>query len=168
MTPAPEIHGEVITFYSYKGGSGRSMALANVACLLADQEQLSNRGRVLVIDWDLEAPGLHRFFQPYLSRTEAELESQPGLIDLFVELAGRTANMPASLEPPADPSWLGDLDFKTFIMTSTIPGLDVMKAGRPGPQYVKTITTFDWAGLYERAPWLLSWFTNELTHRYRY
>lgn len=50
--------GQLITFYSYKGGTGRTMALANVACLLAREGR-----RVLVIDWDLEAPGLHRFFQ---------------------------------------------------------------------------------------------------------
>jgi MinD-like ATPase involved in chromosome partitioning or flagellar assembly len=50
--------GEVITFYSYKGGTGRSMALANVACLLSRMDR-----RVLVVDWDLEAPGLHRYFQ---------------------------------------------------------------------------------------------------------
>jgi MinD-like ATPase involved in chromosome partitioning or flagellar assembly len=48
----------IVTFYSYKGGVGRSMALANVAWLLAEG---SNR-KVLVVDWDLEAPGLHRFF----------------------------------------------------------------------------------------------------------
>lgn len=30
---------EVITFYSYKGGTGRSMALANVACLLGQAHQ---------------------------------------------------------------------------------------------------------------------------------
>ena len=46
------------TFYSFKGGVGRSMALANVADILA------RRGlRVLVIDFDLEAPGLERYFQ---------------------------------------------------------------------------------------------------------
>lgn len=38
--------GEVTTFYSYKGGTGRSMALANVACILAK----SQKGRVLIID----------------------------------------------------------------------------------------------------------------------
>ena len=35
------------------------MALANVACILAKSQE----GRVLIIDWDLEAPGLHRFFR---------------------------------------------------------------------------------------------------------
>src|SRR5881398_1050556 len=45
-----------VTFYSYKGGVGRSMALANLAALLA------RRGRrVFMIDFDLEAPGLDSF-----------------------------------------------------------------------------------------------------------
>src|SRR5215467_8868015 len=49
--------GSIITFYSYKGGVGRSMALANVAVLLARR-----RKTVLAVDWDLEAPGLPRYF----------------------------------------------------------------------------------------------------------
>jgi MinD-like ATPase involved in chromosome partitioning or flagellar assembly len=35
-------HGEIITFYSHKGGTGRTMSLANVAWILA-----SNGKRVL-------------------------------------------------------------------------------------------------------------------------
>jgi MinD-like ATPase involved in chromosome partitioning or flagellar assembly len=52
--------GSIVTFYSYKGGVGRSMALANIALVLA-------RGgkRVLVVDWDLEAPGLDKYFQDF-------------------------------------------------------------------------------------------------------
>ena len=53
----PREPGKVATFYSYKGGTGRSMALANVACLLAK----GSAEPVLMIDWDLEAPGLHHF-----------------------------------------------------------------------------------------------------------
>jgi len=44
-------NGRIITFYSYKGGTGRSMALANVAWILA-----SNGYSVAAVDWDLEAP----------------------------------------------------------------------------------------------------------------
>ena len=51
----------IITFYSYKGGTERSMAIANFAWILA-----ANSKKVLTIDWDLEAPGLHRFFRPFL------------------------------------------------------------------------------------------------------
>lgn len=46
-----------ITFYSYKGGTGRSLALANAAVYLA------NLGfKVVALDFDLEAPGLHYKF----------------------------------------------------------------------------------------------------------
>ena len=68
--------GLVCTFYSYKGGVGRSMALANVAALLARWGQ-----RVLVIDWDLEAPGLERFFG---ARVYGSRRDVPGLVDLIV------------------------------------------------------------------------------------
>src|SRR5690242_16798181 len=66
--------GKVVTFYSYKGGTGRTMALANVAFILA-----SNGYRVLVADWDLESPGLHRFFSPFLDQT---VPDAPGIIDM--------------------------------------------------------------------------------------
>ena len=76
----------VITFYSYKGGTGRSMALANVAWILA-----SNGKRVLTIDWDLEAPGLHRYFQPFIVDKELTGQESPGVIDMMLELAVRSA-----------------------------------------------------------------------------
>ena len=44
---------KVVTFYSFKGGVGRSLALANVSLLLATRGR-----RVLAVDFDLEAPGL--------------------------------------------------------------------------------------------------------------
>ena len=70
-TPASTEPGRIITFYSYKGGTGRTMALANVACLLAE-----THGRpVLVVDWDLEAPGLHRFFPPRIRTTRTGRDS---------------------------------------------------------------------------------------------
>src|SRR5712691_6080427 len=68
--------GQVITFYSYKGGTGRTMAVANVAWILA-----ANGKRVLVADWDLESPGLHRFFHPFLP--EQEVRDASGVIDLI-------------------------------------------------------------------------------------
>jgi MinD-like ATPase involved in chromosome partitioning or flagellar assembly len=45
---------QTITFYAYKGGTGRTLALANGAKYLARLGQ-----RVFAIDLDLEAPGLH-------------------------------------------------------------------------------------------------------------
>ena len=46
----------ISTFYSFKGGVGRTMALVNAAV------ELAQRGRkVLAVDFDLEAPGLDTF-----------------------------------------------------------------------------------------------------------
>ncbi|MBL4684085.1 MAG: hypothetical protein JKY37_05820 [Nannocystaceae bacterium] len=65
------------TFYSFKGGVGRSMALINVAGLVA------SRGfRVLVIDMDLEAPGLS-----YL--VESVAKATQGFVDLLVDAVER-------------------------------------------------------------------------------
>jgi cellulose biosynthesis protein BcsQ len=70
-----------ITFYSFKGGVGRSMALINVAGILA------GRGfRVLALDLDLEAPGIS-----YLMQEEAKqvTGTQPGFVDLLADACAR-------------------------------------------------------------------------------
>jgi len=69
--------GIIYTFYSFKGGVGRSMALANVAALLAKW------GRsVLVVDWDLEAAGIERFFCQDNKAARQVRDSKPGVVDL--------------------------------------------------------------------------------------
>src|SRR5436309_1062165 len=45
---------ETVAFYSYKGGVGRSLLLANVAVILAQAGR-----RVVCVDLDLDAGGLH-------------------------------------------------------------------------------------------------------------
>ena len=72
--------GKVVTFYSFKGGTGRTMALANVAWILA-----SNGLKVLVVDWDLDSPGLHRYFHPFLD--PAKVAATPGVIELITDYA---------------------------------------------------------------------------------
>lgn len=75
MTSTPKI----VTFYSYKGGVGRTMALANVAFLAA-----ANGKKVLVMDWDMEAPGLAYYFRGLLDAAQAKfLRDTPGLLDIF-------------------------------------------------------------------------------------
>jgi len=68
--------GKIITFYSYKGGVGRSMALVNIGVILARWGY-----KVLVVDWDLEAPGIEFFFKKNLNVTG--LEDKTGVIDLL-------------------------------------------------------------------------------------
>jgi cellulose biosynthesis protein BcsQ len=64
----------ICTFYSYKGGVGRSMALSVVA------DSLARDGlRVLMIDFDLEAPGLEQYFPV----DRASIRAHTGLFDLI-------------------------------------------------------------------------------------
>lgn len=76
--------GQVISFYSFKGGVGRTMALANIACILASR-RLSNgstgRKRVLMIDFDLDSPGLHYYFY-----TEGLPQAEKGLVELLLDI----------------------------------------------------------------------------------
>ncbi|MBM3757107.1 MAG: ParA family protein [Acidobacteria bacterium] len=71
--------GIVYTFYSYKGGVGRSMALSNVAALMAKAGH-----KVLVVDWDLEAPGLEKFFAKAQPDVIAQRAKTPGIVDLIL------------------------------------------------------------------------------------
>lgn len=68
---------QTITFYSYKGGVGRTLVVANVARYLARFGQ-----KVFAIDFDLEAPGLHYKFG--LGR-----QIQSGLLDYIHDFATR-------------------------------------------------------------------------------
>ena len=48
-----------ISFYSYKGGVGRTQLCANVAAYLCFHKEM----KILLWDWDFEAPGLHTYFK---------------------------------------------------------------------------------------------------------
>jgi cellulose biosynthesis protein BcsQ len=77
--------GEIITFYSFKGGVGRSMALANVAAIYAQRGK-----RVLAIDFDFEAPGLHRYFlKKEPGDRYAPVGPQKGMLNYFAILRDR-------------------------------------------------------------------------------
>ncbi|MGW8690443.1 FxSxx-COOH system tetratricopeptide repeat protein [[Kitasatospora] papulosa] len=141
--------GRVVTFYSYKGGTGRTMALANTAWILA-----ANGKRVLAVDWDLEAPGLHRFFHPFLD--PSTLGATTGVIDLITEYAWAATNPAqraddwhrdyARIQPHAvslTPETLG----WEFPRGGT---LDFVSAGRQNREYSATVSTFDWDNFYDR------------------
>jgi hypothetical protein len=93
MTNQP---GQIITFYSYEGGVGRSAALANVAVLLAQQGK-----RVLAMDFDLEAPGLHRYFLARPNSSEVATAADGGVIDFFYALRSLFTKILPSPSPEA-------------------------------------------------------------------
>jgi cellulose biosynthesis protein BcsQ/stress-induced morphogen len=80
--PEPRLP-RTVTFYSFKGGVGRTTALTHVAAILA------MRGwKVVAVDLDLEAPGLSTAFN---------LKPQPkyGIVDYFYE----RSYLPEGIEP---------------------------------------------------------------------
>lgn len=161
----------IFTFYSYKGGVGRSMALANVADLLC------RRGsRVLMIDFDLEAPGLEEFF-PVDPR---KVRRQAGLIDLLASYKRAMARDPlAGEDPEAQPAFKRLDDFIAPIYPD-LPSrgkLELLPAGqRAGPRgddeplarYAHALRTFDWQDFYFKwgGELFFEWLRRELHARY--
>jgi len=83
---------ETVSFYSYKGGVGRSLLITNTARFLS----LSGR-RVVVLDLDLEAPGLLYKLGDAEAREAAARGERPGVVDYLADLF-ETGTPPASLD----------------------------------------------------------------------
>ncbi len=142
------------TFYSFKGGVGRTLALANVATYLV------RRGRrVLLVDFDLEAPGLDTFdiFKPpkgtpgiveYVSDFLMSHES-PDVRDYSYEV-----NLSARAVDPRS-STAGDLlasegtrDDGQHNELAKVGRLWVMPAGKRESSYSTLLQSIDWDALY--------------------
>lgn len=115
----------IVTFYSFKGGVGRSMALVNAGV------QLAQSGRkVLLVDFDLEAPGLPTFS---LKKPEAETS---GIVE-FVSQYIATGESP---------------DVRDFVYESehfeSGGALWVMPVGKQDAGYSQRLNSIDWRKLY--------------------
>src|ERR1022692_4636915 len=152
--------GQIVTFYSFKGGTGRTMALANVAWILA-----ANGMRVLVADWDLESPGLHRFFQPFL---ETDVGSKPGIINFIRKYEWAAVNFKPALATPegtGEPGGAVDDELARLIddhasveeytepVDWDFPGagcLSFLSPGRQNSDYEPTLSALDWDTFYDK------------------
>ena len=117
----------VTTFYSFKGGVGRSMALVNVA------SELAKRGkRVLVVDLDLEAPGLDTF--DVTKSSDLKL----GLLDFVCDYR-KTDEVP---------------DVREYVYQAQVDlgngQLWIMPAGLQDQGYHGRFRSVDWGDLYSR------------------
>ena len=88
----PTIRTLLACFYSFKGGVGRSQALTAVGHLLAQR-----RRRVLLVDMDLEAPGI----SVALLSPEAR-EGQDGFLEVCRDLSRQILNAAREGHPLAD------------------------------------------------------------------
>lgn len=151
----------IFTFYSYKGGVGRTMALANIAELW-----YSRGGNVLMVDWDLESPGLESFF-PQIAQTSRE---NPGLIDLILNYKEIVEN---ELPPEDNISPFGDIsdyliDVYPYMENGKTGRLRLLSAGKRNEsffyEYATIIKEFDWGDFYNH--WVgerfIEWLRREL------
>ena len=136
--------GKIVTFYSYKGGAGRTMALANVAWILA-----SNGKRVLVVDWDLDSPGLHKYFHPFLD--PSKISATPGVIDLVSDYVWAATS---EEDRPADwhLQYAQILDHAVSVNWQFSDGgmLDFVSAGRRNRDYASAVAAVDWDDFYDK------------------
>jgi cellulose biosynthesis protein BcsQ/tetratricopeptide (TPR) repeat protein len=117
----------IVTFYSFRGGVGRTTALVNVGL------ELVRRGRkVLLVDFDLESPDLTSF--PSLRPTEPHA----GMVDYVAAYREKG-------EPPDVTEYLYPVGADT-----ERGRLWVMPAGQGGPAYWEALAGIDWERLYER------------------
>lgn len=157
------IDGSVITFYSYKGGVGRSMALANIACLLAKKGL-----KVLVIDWDLEAPGLHHFFKAN--------DEKKGLIDILLDVNAKIkskivlaneSNIVEYFEENLNKFICRNLKVN-FKNENEGAKIDLIKSGKFNNSYAKNISGFDWIDFYKSFPSFFRILAQYLETKYDY
>ena len=112
----------VVTFYSLRGGVGRSTALAYVARILARDN------RVLCVDMDLEAPGLAALF-----RAEEQVNQTQGVVPLLVQidLGGRP-----------------ELD-EHLVKVDPASDLYLLPAGLPSADYARQLAQIDPVSYYQ-------------------
>lgn len=124
----------VVTFYSFKGGVGRTLALMNVAAHLVDTGKT-----VLVVDFDLEAPGLDSF--PWI-RSDQHV---PGIVE-FVSEYLQTSSAPS----------VRDFVSECSLSEGQHGRLFLMRSGLRDKNYSARLSRIDWQRLYaERDGYLL-------------
>lgn len=114
----------IVSFFSFKGGVGRTTTLVATALTLARHGH-----QVAVVDLDLESPGISTFFLP---DTE---ESPPGMIDYLLEknIQGKNWKLKDHLELVKDPKLLGD----------TEKSLPILSAGNVDNNYLEKLARLD-------------------------
>jgi len=116
-----------VTFYSFKGGVGRTMALVNIGVELARTGR-----RVLMVDFDLEAPGLETF------EALKPAESPLGVVDYVTEY----------LEADQAPD-VSRFVYECPTVAQQGGALWVMPAGRRDAGYARRLNAINWADLYD-------------------
>jgi CobQ/CobB/MinD/ParA nucleotide binding domain len=123
---------QTITFYSYKGGLGRTLAVANAAWYLA------RRGhRVLALDFDFDGPGLH--YKLALDQQIRPDIPDRGAVD-YIHAFAVEGRIPGSLT-----GFVGSLTWGP----GSGPDLEIMPAGAAlSARYWRRLAQINWHDLF--------------------
>jgi hypothetical protein len=157
---APAKTGEVTTFYSYDSAAVRSQALAHAGWLLAGRRQ--QKTPVLMIDWDLEGPGLHHYF--------ARTRDAAGVLELFEACRDRLRAPGRAFGDDTEAlaaHVLDSVDWDAHIeRVDDGRPLYLMRAGRFDDSYGERADRLDWDALFCACPALFRSFAAHLKGRF--
>ena len=100
------------------------------------------------------------------------LGAEPGLIDLFIALRDALPDADPRSEDEAYAgvaAAIAQMIVERYIGETEVPNVHIVRAGRNDDgNYSKRVNTFDWEGLFRRAPNLYRQVAERLAERYRY
>jgi len=119
---------KTITFYSYKGGVGRTLALSNIATRLSELGK-----KVCLLDFDLEAPGLPFKFK----NNKKEIKS--GIVDYIYEFSCNGII----------PDNIKDYSISLDALNSNFCPIDLIPAGNiENNEYWKKLSMINWSEMF--------------------
>ncbi|WP_291726993.1 KGGVGR-motif variant AAA ATPase [Bernardetia sp.] len=128
-----------VSFYSYKGGVGRTQLLANAASYLC----FYKHKKVLLLEWDLEAPGLHHYFKD--SEGKSTKVEKDGLIEVL-EKYMNVAQRGAKIEKEELPFFTEENIINDLIVSKTGKGkVDLIPCANYSKEgFTRKLNDFDW------------------------
>jgi MinD-like ATPase involved in chromosome partitioning or flagellar assembly len=147
-----ELITRFVTFYSYKGGVGRTSALVNVAV-----QQALRGNNVIILDFDLEAPGTY----PYLKKLDPNYDgNREGILEYLV----------ASIEGRKLPDLRSEaIDLSSYLGTNNGGHLWVINAGNTqSASYTSGLEKLRWSEIFQNqfGELLLKNFRNQIIEEF--
>lgn len=138
----------IISFYSYKGGVGRTMLIANLAGYFAYKEGSS----VLLVDLDLESPGLHYYF----GKTDNDIKTD-GIIEIFTDYVQQAQRLIGELDDDGkildkeNPPLPSRNNIIPLLNNTTKKGgrIDLLAGGNYSQNYKERVINFHWKEFYQ-------------------
>lgn len=199
--------GEVTTFYAYEGGAARNAVLSALALHLASARCNASADTgpmagplaslagppgpdmgagpgpdgedapVLVIDWDLEAPALHRHFALPADCADLAGDAAPdadaapmraGLLEFFEACRARLRGAGGQGEELAD-RVIDDAGWQAHVERADgRRPLYLMRAGRFDDSYAERAGRLDWEALFDACPALFRRFAARMAAHFRH